>query len=122
MNERTATDYASHILEAIDRIETYTGGMSEAAFLASQLVQDAVIRNFEVIGEATGNLVRVAPGIATAHPEIPWHLPRKMRNFLTHVYWSVDAAKVWKHGDDRPAWLQAADSSPASRVDKEHNE
>lgn len=90
-----APDYASHMLQAIERIETYTAAMTEAEFLASRLVQDAVIRNFEIIGEAAGNLQRVAPEIAAAHPEIPWHLPRGLRNFLVHVYWSVDASKVW---------------------------
>ncbi|HJQ58945.1 MAG TPA: DUF86 domain-containing protein [Vineibacter sp.] len=90
-----ALDYANHILEAIGRIETYVAGMTEAQFVASSLVQDAVVRNFEIIGEAAGNLQRVAPHIAAAHPEIPWHLPRGMRNFLAHVYWSIDASKVW---------------------------
>jgi uncharacterized protein with HEPN domain len=69
--------------------------MTEPQFTASRLVQDAVVRNFEIIGEAAGNLQRVAPQVAAAHPEIPWHLPRGMRNFLAHVYWSVDASKVW---------------------------
>ncbi|HKU96391.1 MAG TPA: DUF86 domain-containing protein [Vineibacter sp.] len=95
MKALRAPDYVSHILEAIERIETYTSTLSEAEFLASRLVQDAVIRNFEIIGEAAGNLQRVSPEIAAAHPEIPWHLPRGMRNFLVHVYWSVDASKVW---------------------------
>lgn len=95
MNALRALDYVSHILGAIERIETYTAGLTEAEFIASSLVQDAVVRNFEVIGEAAGNLQRVAPHIAAAHPDIPWHLPRGMRNFLAHVYWSVDASKVW---------------------------
>jgi uncharacterized protein with HEPN domain len=69
--------------------------MTQDAFLASRLVQDAVIRNFEIIGEAAGNLQRVAPQLTANHPEIPWHLPRGMRNFLAHAYWSVDPSTIW---------------------------
>lgn len=48
-------DYLAHILEAIDRIDRYTYDMDELAFLNNELVQDAVIRNFEIIGEASRN-------------------------------------------------------------------
>ncbi len=48
-----AVDYLKHILQAIERIERYTADMSEHNFLASELTQDAVIRNFEIIGEAS---------------------------------------------------------------------
>lgn len=107
MKRPQAGDYVAHMLEAIDRIQIYTAGLTEADFRSSQLVQDAVIRNFEVIGEAAGNLLNVAPEIATSHPEIPWHLPRGMRNFLAHVYWSIDAATIWSTvTDDLPAFRQ----------------
>lgn len=43
-------DYLGHILQAIERIHRYTDGMGEAGFLQSEMVQDAVIRNFEIIG------------------------------------------------------------------------
>ncbi len=95
------------MLEAIGRIQSYTAGLTETEFRSSQLVQDAVIRNFEVIGEAAGKLLSLAPEIAASHPEIPWHLPRGMRNFLAHVYWSVDAATIWSTvTDDLPAFRQ----------------
>jgi hypothetical protein len=51
-----AVDYLTHILQAIERIERYTADMSEHNFLASELTQDAVIRNFEIIGEASRNI------------------------------------------------------------------
>ncbi|TWS99475.1 DUF86 domain-containing protein [Reyranella sp. CPCC 100927] len=91
------------MLQAIERIETYTAAMTEAEFLASRLVQDAVIRNFEIIGEAAGNLQRVAPEIAAAHPEIPGHLPRGLRNFLVHVYWVRRCIQGLEYRDCRPA-------------------
>ena len=51
-------DYLGHILEAIHRIDTYTADMTEVVFLQNALVQDAVIRNFEIIGEAARNIER----------------------------------------------------------------
>lgn len=55
-DQRRLADYLAHILEAIDRIDRYTKGMDKTGFLNSQLVQDAVIRNFEIIGEASNNI------------------------------------------------------------------
>jgi uncharacterized protein with HEPN domain len=66
-----ASDYLGHILKAIERIERYTADIDEVAFLNSELVQDAVIRNIEIIGEASSNIQRVAPEFATQHDDIP---------------------------------------------------
>ena len=49
----------------------YTKDMDEQAFMNTQLVQDAVIRNFEVIGEASNNIEKLYPEFAAAHPELP---------------------------------------------------
>lgn len=65
-------------------------------FLNSKLVQDAVIRNLEVIGEASRNIERVHPEFAAAHPEIPLALANDMRNALAHGYFKVDLEIVWK--------------------------
>jgi uncharacterized protein with HEPN domain len=54
-DKQRLVDYLQHICEAIARIERYTQGMGEAAFLSNQLIQDAVVRNFEIIGEASIN-------------------------------------------------------------------
>ena len=54
-------DYLGHILQAIDRIQRYTRDMSEADFSSSEVIQDAVIRNFEVLGEASRNIARDCP-------------------------------------------------------------
>lgn len=90
------SDYLAHILQAITNIQTYTDDMDEAAFLRSQLVQDAVIRNFEVIGEASRNIERGYPDFAQAHPEIPLAFAYEMRNALAHGYFSIDLEIVWK--------------------------
>ena len=89
-------DYLGHILEAIERIQHYVDDMDEVGFLNSKLVQDAVIRNLEVIGEASRNIERVHPEFAAAHPELPLTLANDMRNALAHGYFKVDLEIVWK--------------------------
>lgn len=89
-------DYLGHILEAIERIEEYVSDMNEMAFLASKLVQDAVIRNIEIIGEASNNIQRVDTVFAAQHAEIPWQIMYAMRNRVSHGYDKVDFEMVWK--------------------------
>lgn len=89
------TDYLSHIAEAIARIERYTADMDAAAFLDNQLVQDAVIRNLEIIGEASNNIEKQYPGFAAGHPELPLTFAYQMRNAVAHGYFKVDLEIVW---------------------------
>lgn len=91
-----ATDYLQHILQAMERIERYTLGLDETAFLANDLVQDAVIRNIEIIGEAANNILRVAPEFASEHSSVPWRVMYTMRNRVSHAYDTVDLEIVWK--------------------------
>ena len=60
------------------------------------MIQDAVIRNFEIIGEASKNVERVAPEFVSAHPDLPLAFAYDMRNLLAHGYYKVDVAVVWK--------------------------
>ena len=89
-------DYIGHILSAIVRIENYTVDLNESAFIANELVQDAVIRNIEIIGEASKNIERVAPQFLIDHPELPLAFAYDMRNLLAHGYLKVDLKIVWK--------------------------
>lgn len=89
-------DYLEHILEAIERIHSYVEDVDEVGFLASKLLQDAVIRNLEVIGEAARNIERANPEFAAAHPELPLALANDMRNALAHGYFKVNLEIVWK--------------------------
>ena len=83
--------YLDHIRQAIEKIECYTrGGRDE--FLRSSLVQDAVIRNFEFIGEAAK---RLSDAAKAWRPEIPWRRVAGFRDFLIHNYMGVDAPEVW---------------------------
>ncbi|MEO0115665.1 MAG: DUF86 domain-containing protein [candidate division WOR-3 bacterium] len=82
-----------HILTAIARIEEYTRGMRCETFMANNLVQDAVIRQIEIIGEATKQLSKT---IKEKYPEIPWKDIAGMRDKLIHDYLGVDLNAVWK--------------------------
>jgi uncharacterized protein with HEPN domain len=94
-------DYLGHILEAIQRIYLYVEDMDEVEFLADSKTQDAVIRNFEIIGEACRNIELHHPDFADNHPEVPWGFAYEMRNALAHGYFKVDLEVVWKtiHND-----------------------
>jgi len=96
-----AMDYLGHIVEAIDRIHRYVNDMAELTFLGDEKTQDAVVRNFEVLGEAAHNVEVHHTAFAVAHPEVPWALMYTMRNRVSHGYFKVDYELVWKtiHGD-----------------------
>ena len=82
--------YLGHIHDAIAAIETYVADGRET-FLRERMIQDAVIRNFEVIGEAANRL-----SLATRDPAGPvWQRIIAFRNRLIHGYWSVDLLLVW---------------------------
>lgn len=84
--------YLAHILECAQKIERYTKG-GEREFLSGSLIQDAVIRNFEIIGEAAK---RVPAAYRRAHAEIPWRLMAGFRDVLIHAYEGVDLNRVWR--------------------------
>lgn len=88
-------DYLRHILDAMQRIDRYTADLNAASFLSNDLVQDAVIRNIEIIGEASNNILRVAPDFAALHDDVPWLVMYMMRNRVSHGYHRVDFDIVW---------------------------
>jgi uncharacterized protein with HEPN domain len=100
-DQQRLADYLAHILEAIERIERYTEDVVELAFLDNQMVQDAVIRNFEIIGEASHNIEIHYPAFVSAHPALPLANAYQMRNAVAHGYFNVDIEIVWKtiHSD-----------------------
>lgn len=75
------------MLEAIERIDSYVDGMSIQQFVADGRTQDAVVRNLEILGEASK---RIPFAIIRRHPEMPWSRIADMRNILVHEYHSVD--------------------------------
>lgn len=86
------TVYIGHMLEAIQRARRHLGRKGRAGFLRSELLQDAVMRNVEIIGEAAG---RVSPQFAAKHAAIPWRDIVGMRHRLIHGYVDVDLDTVW---------------------------
>ena len=71
--------------------------MSEVSFISSQITQDAVIRNFEIIGEASKNIERVAtPEFLALNSDLPLSFAYDMRNLLAHGYYKVDLEVVWE--------------------------
>ncbi len=89
-------DYLEHIAQAVANIHEYTAGMDAPAYIADRKTQDAVVRNFEVIGEACNNVRRHHPDFAAGHAEIPWNFAYEMRNALSHGYFKIDQAIVWR--------------------------
>jgi len=88
-------DFLVHILGATDKILLYTHGITREQFLADSLVQDGVIRNIEIIGEASNNLLEADPQVATRHPSIPFAQVYGMRNRVAHGYFSVSLPMIW---------------------------
>jgi len=75
------------MIEAVERCLDYVRGLSHQDFLDDIRSQDAVLRNLEVLGEASK---RIPPYITHAYPQVPWSRLADMRNILVHEYHSVD--------------------------------
>ncbi len=87
--------FIKHILDAVQSIEEYTRNMSSEDFMSesNKVVRDAVVRQFEIIGEATR---RLSEETKKLNPDLPWQDIADMRNKLIHEYFGVDMAVVWQ--------------------------
>jgi len=83
--------YLGHVVDAIDKILAYTVDGRDA-FIADPRTQDAVVRNLEIIGEATK---RLTGELRDAHPHIPWKDAAALRDVLSHDYMRIDLTIVW---------------------------
>ncbi len=101
-------DYLHHMQEAIAQINQYLDDCSEDKFLNSRLLQDAVVRNIEILGEAANRISKKFPEFAKEHGGIPWDAIYLMRNRIAHGYISVDYELVWNviHKDFPPLFSQ----------------
>jgi uncharacterized protein with HEPN domain len=84
--------FLNHILDAIMKIEKYIQGIEEETFKKNDLVQDGVIRQIEIIGEA---VKRLSDDITNQSPQVPWQDIAGMRDKLIHDYFGVDIDTVW---------------------------
>ena len=84
--------FIKHILHSIEKIEEFTSGFSKKQFMDSVLVQDAVIRRLEILGEASKN---ISAGFIAEYKDVPWGEMSKTRDILIHKYFGVDLELTW---------------------------
>jgi len=92
MSDRSPELLIDDILESAAKIKRYTSGMSFKQFESDEKTVDAVIRNFEIIGEAAG---RLTDDFKAANVQIDWRKIRGFRNRVVHAYFGVDLDIVW---------------------------
>ncbi|WP_340106583.1 HepT-like ribonuclease domain-containing protein [Rhodohalobacter sp. 8-1] len=90
---RSYIHYLEDMLESMRRIQNYTDGLTFEEFTSSTLKMDAVIRNLEIIGEASKN---VPDNLKNKYPEIPWRSMYGLRNYVVHEYFGIDFENIWK--------------------------
>ncbi len=95
--------FVLHIRDALREVEEFVEGEDYENFLANRMLQNAVMRSFEVAGEAAR---RVSPEFREAHPQVPWRIMGDFRNRLIHGYFSLDLEIIWKTAtEDAPMLL-----------------
>ena len=107
MSKRDTTFLLEDMLQAAQKIKRYTEDLDYDAFLADDKTIDAVVRNFEIIGEAAN---RIDFNFKNANPEIEWKRIRGFRNRIIHEYFGIDYEIVWaiieSYLDEIIDWLE----------------
>ena len=93
MSERDESVYVRHMLDAIARLQRHIEDVEWEEFSSNELVQDAVIRQLEILGEAAG---RISRETCARFPDIPWPEITGLRHRLIHDYLGVDLRLIWK--------------------------
>lgn len=92
MGAKDDSVYIRHILDSIERVEKYIKDVDEDEFARNTLIQDAVIRQLAIIGEAGK---RISQALRKRHKDVPWKDVVGMRDKLIHDYFGVDLQAVW---------------------------
>lgn len=92
MSKKDDTVFLRHILDASNKIEEYLTNINETSFHQNSLIQDGVVRQIEIIGEAAR---RISKDIQNGSPNVPWQDIMDMRNKLIHEYFGVNLQAVW---------------------------
>lgn len=85
--------YLEDMFQSMQKIEEYLGDLDFKKFKRSPMVVDAIIRNFEIIGEASKNIPHE---IQEKYPEIPWRKMYGLRNLIAHEYFGIDYEMIWE--------------------------
>ena len=85
--------FISHILDCIAAIESFVKGVTEEDFMQNRLLQSAVIREIEVIGEASKN---ISDEFKVKHKSVPWRAIAGTRDKIIHHYFGIDLTIVWR--------------------------
>ena len=92
MKKSEDISYLKDVLDAIERIETYVEGVSKDTFYNYLMMQDAVMHQIEIIGEASN---RISETFREQHPELPWMEMRAIRNKIVHDYRGIELEIIW---------------------------
>ena len=85
--------YLEDMSQSMQRIEEYLGNLDFKKFKMTAMVVDAVVRNFEIIGEASK---KIPTDIKRKYPEIPWKKMYGLRNLISHEYFGIDYEMIWE--------------------------
>jgi len=93
MNDRTYTMFINDIISSIKKIREYIENLSYQEFRQDTKTVDAVLRNLEIIGEASRN---IREDVRKKFPNIPWRRMIGLRNIVSHAYFGVDLELIWE--------------------------
>ena len=111
MSKRDTNLLINDMLQSAYKIKRYTKDMNFDNFINDEKTIDAVVRNFEIIGEASN---RVSPDFKVSHPDIEWDRLRGFRNRIVHEYFGIDHEIVWDiittYLDELIEWLEITEA------------
>ncbi|MBW8877823.1 MAG: DUF86 domain-containing protein [Acidobacteria bacterium] len=105
MSDRTYLDFLQDILYCLQKAQSFIAGMTFEEFSTDEKTHFAVVRAFEIVGEA---VKRLPPGLKNQYPALPWREMAGMRDKLIHDYFGVNLQVVWETALDEAPVLESA--------------